>query len=159
MSEQINQNDAYVRKFSFRPFTGFRRGRLYRIWSISWQWWTHEWDRSRAIKVLIGFQLFTLLITNIIILSFKNTLLLSPLVTPESLLEDTLIPLVRGIVSFRTEIHTESNGSGDEFGGGVLIYAPDISQNQINILAHALFYLIYTAFYKVFHDWRSSLKE
>jgi ABC-type transport system involved in multi-copper enzyme maturation permease subunit len=52
------------------------------------------------------------------ILTFKNTLLLSPLVTPETLLEDTLIPLVRGIVSFRTEIHGETNGSGDDFGGG-----------------------------------------
>ncbi|MHA2254932.1 MAG: ABC transporter permease [Candidatus Heimdallarchaeaceae archaeon] len=115
MSDETGQNDAYVRKFTFRPFTGLRRGRVYRIWSISWQWWTHEWDRSRAIKILIGFQLFTLLITNIILLSFRG---LIPGIATEQLLEDTLISLVRGIVSFRTEIHADTNGSGDEFGNG-----------------------------------------
>ena len=29
-----NVNSAYVRKFSFRPFSGLRRGRIYRIWQL-----------------------------------------------------------------------------------------------------------------------------
>jgi ABC-type transport system involved in multi-copper enzyme maturation permease subunit len=86
------------------------------MWSISWQWWTHEWDRSRAIKVLIGFQIFTLLITNIIVLTFKESLLImDPTLTTEKILEDTLIPLVRGIVSFETTIRGESGGNGNGF--------------------------------------------
>ncbi len=114
MTIESNENGAYVKKFSFRPFAGIRRGRLYRIWSISWQWWTHEWSRSRAVKFLIGFQLFTLLITNIFILTTKDFLLLGGLYeSTEQILEQTLISLVRGIVSFQTEIRGESHGSGD----------------------------------------------
>ncbi len=113
MSDKSNQNGAYVRKFSFRPYTGVRRGRIFRMWSISWQWWIHEWDRSRAIKILIGFQLFTLLITNIMVLTFKN-----PILSNEQILEDTLIPLVRGIVSFQTTIRGGQSNHDNGFGGG-----------------------------------------
>ncbi|PWI46970.1 hypothetical protein CEE45_14105 [Candidatus Heimdallarchaeota archaeon B3_Heim] len=117
MSDQSTKNDAYVRKFSFRPFTGLRRGRIFRMWSISWQWWIHEWDRSRAIKVLIGFQIFILFLTNIFVLTFKDIQLQAdPTLTTGQILEDTLIPLVRGIVSFQTRIRGESAGHGDEFG-------------------------------------------
>ncbi|MHA1946587.1 MAG: hypothetical protein ACW97W_10815, partial [Candidatus Hodarchaeales archaeon] len=53
-----NENEAYVRKFQFRPFSGFRRGRLFRLWATSWHWWIQEWRRSRAVKFLFGFLVF-----------------------------------------------------------------------------------------------------
>ncbi|MHA1996102.1 MAG: ABC transporter permease [Candidatus Hodarchaeales archaeon] len=119
MSEQSNPNGAYVRKFSFRPFTGFRRGRIYRIWSISWHWWAHEWSRSRAIKFLIGFQIFTLFLTNLFVLTTKDLVLLAnPNLTTEQMLEDTLIPLIRGLVSFQTEIRGGDSNGDNGFGGG-----------------------------------------
>ncbi len=119
MSDHPNPNGAYVKKFSFRPFTGFRRGRIYRIWSISWQWWIHEWSRSRAVKVLIGFQVFTLLITNLFVLTTKDFLMITdPSLTTEQILENTLIPLIRGIVSFETEIRGGDNHGDNGFGDG-----------------------------------------
>ena len=121
MNERIT-NDAYVRKFSFRPFTGIRKGRLYRLWSISWQWWAHEWDRSRAVKILFGFQIFTLVITNLFLLAMKDFMLLGdPTLTTTKMLENTLIELVRGLVSFQTSISGEGGNGGDEMDFGFTI--------------------------------------
>ncbi|MHA1973735.1 MAG: hypothetical protein ACTSW1_12115 [Candidatus Hodarchaeales archaeon] len=99
------KNDAYVHRFSFRGFSGKRRGRLYRLFAISWQWWVHEWKKSKAVKVLFWIQIFILVITNLFLLAMKDYILYAdPNTTTTQMLENTIIPLVRGLVSFHTEI-------------------------------------------------------
>ena len=121
-SKENSSNNAYVRQFSFRPFSGVRKGRIYRLFQTSWSWWIQEWKRSRAIKFCFGFLIFFLLISNIFILQFKNFMLIPGSgITPMDLLEDTLKNLVRGIVSFHTsfssgrqsdnELSFQSNGT------------------------------------------------
>ena len=128
MNESTKSSEAYVRKFAFRPFDGTRRGRIYRIWAIAWHWWIHEWNRSRAVKVLIGFLIFTFVIMNMFILFTKDFVLNPPIgpptVTPEELLEDSLLTMVRGIVSFGISFFVEaSDGASAEFNfGGTSIF-------------------------------------
>jgi ABC-type transport system involved in multi-copper enzyme maturation permease subunit len=112
-------SDAYVRKFSFRAFEGTRKGRIYRLWATSWQWWTHQWERSRAVKILLGFLIFILVMTNLFLLSFKDFMLntINPQtgeqITTNDLLEDNLLALVRGVVTFQTTFSSESSGGGE----------------------------------------------
>lgn len=113
-----DQSDAYVRKFSFRAFEGVRKGRVYRLWATSWQWWIHQWERSRAIKILLGFILFILVITNLFLLSFKDNMLKAPNpatgepMTTNDLLEQNLLELVRGLVTFQTSFSSQAPGGG-----------------------------------------------
>ncbi|MHA2346834.1 MAG: hypothetical protein ACXACP_08965, partial [Candidatus Hodarchaeales archaeon] len=113
MKKQENSNNkAYVRQFSFRPFSGIRKGRLYRLFQTSWAWWIHEWKRSKAIKFCFGFLIFVLLITNIFILQFRNFILLPGSdITPFDLLDNTIKNLVRGIVTFETTFSSGSSTS------------------------------------------------
>ena len=118
MTEPTTSSEAYVRKFAFRPFDGTRRGRIYRIWAIAWHWWIHEWNRSRAVKVLIGFLIFTFVITNMFVLFTKDFMLTTT--TPDELLEDNLLIMVRGIVSFGISFFVETGDGGSaefNFGG------------------------------------------
>lgn len=116
MSEvRSKSNDAIVKKFSFRPFEGIRRGRFYRLWAISWYWWAHQWERSRAVKILIGILIFTLVITNLVLFTMKDIMLIAdPTLTTNTLLENTLLELVRGIVAFETTFSAGNmeNGNG-----------------------------------------------
>jgi ABC-type transport system involved in multi-copper enzyme maturation permease subunit len=115
-----HENSAYVRKFAFRPFSGKRRGRIYRIWAASWHWWISEWKRSRAVKVLFGFLIFSFVVTNLFLLATKDIMFLNdPSLTPNGLLETTIKDLVRSIVSFQGSFHMGSsdNGSGMLIGG------------------------------------------
>ena len=57
--------DIYARKFRFRPFEGNRRGRIYRICAVAWDWWIQQWRRSRATKIL-----------TIVLLFFANSLVI-----------------------------------------------------------------------------------
>lgn len=97
---------TYVREFSFRSFEGIRKGRIYRLWAISWQWWTHQWARSRAVKALLGLLIFTLVITNLMLLTFRD-----PSINTNVVLEDNLLSLIRGLVTFQTE-YSSTHGSG-----------------------------------------------
>lgn len=97
---------TYVREFSFRSFEGIRKGRIYRLWAISWQWWTHQWARSRAVKALLGLLIFTLVITNLMLLTFRD-----PSINTNIVLEDNLLSLIRGLVTFQTE-YSSTHGSG-----------------------------------------------
>ncbi|MFX1545850.1 MAG: ABC transporter permease [Promethearchaeota archaeon] len=122
MSESNTSPDAYVRKFAFRPFDGFRRGRLYRLWAIAWQWWIHEWRRSKAVKFLIGFLIFTFVLLNMFLLFTKDIMLaLNPDLTTNDLLEDNLLTTVRGIVTFGISFTVENDDSMSDtefnFGG------------------------------------------
>ncbi|MFX0049833.1 MAG: ABC transporter permease [Candidatus Hermodarchaeota archaeon] len=117
MSEEYSQsNDAIVKKFSFRPFEGIRRGRFYRLWAISWYWWAHQWERSRAIKILIGFLIFILVITNLVLFTVKDILLTAdPTLTTNTLLKNTLLDMVRGIVGFETTFSADNGNNMDGF--------------------------------------------
>jgi hypothetical protein len=126
-NEANSNNDAYVRRFSFRPFEGVRRGRFYRLFSISWFWWVHQWERSRSIKILVGFLAFIFVLQNLFVLALASTLT-GPFngtqITTNELLESSLFTMVRGIVTLETTIST-SNGNGyhDEFQvGGLSIF-------------------------------------
>lgn len=98
-------DSAYVRKFAFRPFSGIRKGRIYRLWSTAWNWWVQEWKRSRAVKFLFGFLVFIFVMTNLFLLNFKDFLFqMDPSLTPNELLENTMKDLVRDIVTFQNYI-------------------------------------------------------
>lgn len=119
-----SNSGTYVRKFSFRSFEGVRKGRIYRLWAISWQWWTHQWARSRAVKVLLGFLIFILVITNLMLLTFKDMMLADPSITTNILLKDNLLSLIRGLVTFQTEYSaTHGSGATESFSiGGLSIF-------------------------------------
>jgi len=122
LSESIKSSEAYVKKFAFRPFDGVRRGRIYRLGAISWQWWIHEWKRSKAVKFLIGFLIFTFILMNMFLLFTRDMMLaMDPDLTTNDLLEDNLFTMVRGIVSFGISFEVESDNGMSEaqfnFGG------------------------------------------
>ena len=111
MSQDKQENSAYVRKFAFRPFSGFRKGRLYRLWSTAWAWWIYEWKRSRAVKFLFGFLIFIFVLNNLFLLSFKDILIqMNPDLTPNDLLDHTMKGLVRDIVRFENYIDVPTEG-------------------------------------------------
>ena len=122
-----NENGAYVRKFQFRPFSGFRRGRIFRLWATSWHWWIQEWRRSRAVKILFGFLIFTFILTNLFMFALKDIMLAAdPNLTPNGLLERTIEDLLRSIVSFQSSFETSDtdvNGMGTSMEvGGLSIF-------------------------------------
>ncbi|MHA1167203.1 MAG: hypothetical protein ACTSRU_05235 [Candidatus Hodarchaeales archaeon] len=112
--------EAYVRKFSFRKYEGIRRGRLWRTWSVAQYNMSHQWQRSKALKILIGFIVFNFVIQNMIILMMKESFLNNPLGisnTPNEYLEDQIRNILRGIVSFQTNISAPGSGTTFTFGG------------------------------------------
>jgi len=126
MTEPTTSSEAYVRKFAFRPFDGTRRGRFYRLWTIAWHWWIHEWKRSRAVKILISFLIFTFVIMNMFLFFMKDVMIaMNPDLTTNDLLEDNLLTMIRGIVSFGISfiVETDDGASSAEFNfGGTSIF-------------------------------------
>ncbi len=115
MRDSFTDSGAYVRKFAFRPFEGTRRGRIYRLWAIAREWCVHEWKRSKAVKFLIGFLIFTFILMNMFLLFARDAMLeINPDLTTNDLLEDNLLNMVRGIVSFGVSFST---GTGDGTSG------------------------------------------
>jgi hypothetical protein len=80
---------------------------------VSWGWFIHQWERSRAVKILMGFLIFFLVLYNLLMLSFidmkRQT---NPDLTNNALLKGVLLQLVRGIVTFQTEFYASGEGSG-----------------------------------------------
>lgn len=117
MSKPDSSSDAYVRKFAFRPFVGTRRGRIYRVWTIAWEWCIHEWKRSTAVKFLVGFLIFTFILSNMSLLFMREIM---PSIDPSTgvafttndLLEDNLLTMVREIVTFGGSFFFETRESG-----------------------------------------------
>jgi hypothetical protein len=129
MKDSPTSPDAYVRKFAFRSFDGVRRGRLYRLWAIAWQWWIHEWRRSKAVKFLIGFLIFSFVLMNMFLLFAKDMMLaMNPDLTTNDLLENNLLTMVRGIVTFGISFAVESEDG--------------MSQSQFNFGGTSIFILI-----------------
>ena len=141
--------DIYARKFSFRSFEGTRRGRAYRVCIVAWDWWIHQWKRSRTTKILTVVLLFFLILTNMLLFTFidmkRQT---SPNLTNKDILEGVLLQLVRGVVSFQTEFYAIGEGSESimmTFGGlsifiilfmvliGSGLISDDISNNNTEI--------------------------
>ncbi len=122
MSESNTTKSAYVRKFAFRPYEGTRRGRIYRLWAVSWHWWVHQWERSRAVKFFIGFLIFTFVLMNMFLFMTKDIMLLpdpvtAEALTPNDLLEDTILTMVREVVTFGMAFST---GNGDDVSGATI---------------------------------------
>lgn len=129
-----NSKNAYVRKFAFRPFEGIRRGRFYRLWAVSWHWWVHQWERSKAVKFLIGFLIFTFVLMNMFLFFTKDIMLtIYPDLTTNDMLRDNLLTMVRGIVTFGISFTTE-NGNGN--GNGIT------DEASMNIGGTSIFILI-----------------
>jgi ABC-type transport system involved in multi-copper enzyme maturation permease subunit len=81
---------------------------------------SHQWQRSRALKILIGFIVFTFVVQNMAILMMKDAFMNSPLgesITANQYLEDQLRNILRGIVSFQTNISAPGSGVSMSFGG------------------------------------------
>ncbi|MFX1248228.1 MAG: hypothetical protein ACFFBQ_12660 [Promethearchaeota archaeon] len=93
---------AYVRRFGFRSFEGTHRGRLWRIWSISWFNMIHQWHRSRIFKILIIVTLFILIIPNMFLFVGLDTQLETQ--TSNEILEDHLWSTVRNFARFQVMI-------------------------------------------------------
>ncbi|MFW9846184.1 MAG: hypothetical protein ACFFD6_05525, partial [Candidatus Thorarchaeota archaeon] len=68
MTEEVNQEDTYVRKFGFRRFTGVRKARWYRIISVAWFNLIEAIRRSGFTKMLLVFMFFSILIQDVLII-------------------------------------------------------------------------------------------
>ncbi|MFX1516985.1 MAG: hypothetical protein ACFFC6_11780 [Promethearchaeota archaeon] len=95
-------DEAYVRKFKFRPYEGTYRGRFWRIWTVAWFNMTHQWHRSRIFKILIIFTLFILIVPNMFLMMGINELL--RVYTANEILENHLWDTVRDFARFRVMI-------------------------------------------------------
>jgi hypothetical protein len=113
--------EAYVRKFAFRKFEGLRKGRLYRVWSVASFNMVHQWSRSRAMKILIGFIAFAFVLINMFTLLLAEVMLEFTGMTPNQYMEDSMWNLVRSFVSFvdggSTRIGQSSMGPSVQVGG------------------------------------------
>ncbi len=65
MSDQ-SEHETYVRKFSFRPFSGVRRGRLYRVFAIGWFNLVESVRRSGFTKFLLFMMVISLIIQDVV---------------------------------------------------------------------------------------------
>ncbi len=95
-------DEAYVRKFQFRPFEGTYRGRIWRIWTVAWFNMAHQWHRSRAFKILIVFTIFILIIPNMFLFVGIDAQLETK--TANEILEDHLWGTVRDFARFQVMI-------------------------------------------------------
>jgi ABC-type transport system involved in multi-copper enzyme maturation permease subunit len=96
------EEEAYVEKFHFRPYDGSRRGRLWRLWIIAWFNMTHQWHRSRVLKIVVAFILLILILSNLTLLTGINMLLETN--TANEILEDHLWGTIRNFVRFQVMI-------------------------------------------------------
>ncbi|MFX0211616.1 MAG: hypothetical protein ACFFDT_36910 [Candidatus Hodarchaeota archaeon] len=94
--------ETYVRKFSFRSFEGTYRGRIWRIWTVAWFNMTHQWNRSRVFKVLIGLTMFILIIPNMFLLMNMDSL--SKASTVNEVLKDHLWYTARNFARFQVMV-------------------------------------------------------
>ncbi|MHA2053179.1 MAG: hypothetical protein ACW99F_06210 [Candidatus Hodarchaeales archaeon] len=95
-------NKAYVREDTFQPFTGVRKGKLRRMWAIAWFNLVYQWKRSFLVKIWIGFIVFMLILSNLMI--FAGPAYLMPESTPNEILEEHLWGTVRKFVRFQVLI-------------------------------------------------------
>ena len=95
-------DEAYVRKFAFRPFEGTYQGRIWRVWTVAWFNMTHQWHRSRVFKILIIFTIFILIIPNMFLFIGIDAQLETK--TANEILKDHLWDTVRDFTRFQVMI-------------------------------------------------------
>ena len=101
------EEETYVREFAFRPYTGTREGRLYRIWSIATFNFKHKWKNSWGIKVIIGFIIFSFVIQNMFLLGMKEILLVGT--TPTEMVKEYSWYFSRSLFQFANTIEAEES--------------------------------------------------
>jgi hypothetical protein len=93
---------AYVKTLKFRPYDGSRRGRFWRVFHIAWFNTTHQWYRSRVLKLVIAFIFFILILSNLGLLTGINAQLETK--TANEVLEDHLWGTIRNFVRFQVMV-------------------------------------------------------
>lgn len=102
-------DETYVRKFGFRPFTGERLGRLYRIMSVAWFNLVETIRRSGFTKLLLMFMLFNLIIQDVVIIVLARLVPIGYLgVTLSELFRGSYVDSVLGMVSISNRITTST---------------------------------------------------
>lgn len=96
------KDQAYARQFEFRSFEGARRGQFWRVWTIAWFNLTHQWTRSRFLKLVMVFIIFILLLSNLVLLSGLDKLL--EIYSPNEILANHLWGTFRKFVRFQVLI-------------------------------------------------------
>jgi len=96
------KDQAYAKQFEFRSFDEVRRGRAWRIWSIAWFNLTHQWKRSRFLKVVMVLIIFIILLSNLMLLSRIDMLL--EIFTPNEILANHIWDTFRKFVRFQVLI-------------------------------------------------------
>ncbi len=115
-------DEIYAKKYEFYPYKGTRRGKLWRIWSIAWVNLVHQLNRSFLVKIWLGFIIFMLILSNLMLLIGPHYML--PTGSPNEILEDHLWGTIRKFVRFQ-----------------VLIVAPDESDPVFDT-GYSIFMLI-----------------
>jgi ABC-type transport system involved in multi-copper enzyme maturation permease subunit len=104
-------DETYVRKFGFRPFTGARLGRLYRIMSVAWFNLIESIRRSGFTKFLLVMMIFNLIIQDVVIIVLARFVPLELLgVTLDDLFRGAYADSVLGMVSISNRIATTNAG-------------------------------------------------
>ncbi len=100
-------DETYVRKFGFRPFTGTRLGRLYRIMSVAWFNLIETIRRSGFTKFLLVIMIINLLMQDVVIIVLVKFVPLGFLgVTVNDLFRGTYIDSVLGMVAISNRVTT-----------------------------------------------------
>jgi hypothetical protein len=100
------REDTYARKFTFQSFEGKRKGRLWRIGAIAWFNLIYQWQRSRALKILIFFIMFILIMSNLFL--FTSGLELSDTKNANDVLDEHLWGTIRKFARFHVLITSVS---------------------------------------------------
>ncbi len=93
---------AYVQTLKFRPYEGSRHGKIWRVLQIAWFNMTHQWQRSRFLKLVVILILFLLVLSNLWLLSGIDAILETK--TANEVLEDHLWGTIRRFVRFQVMI-------------------------------------------------------
>jgi hypothetical protein len=96
------EDQVYAKQFEFRTTEEKRRGRIWRVWTVSWFNLTHQWNRSRFLKLVMVFIIFILLLSNVMLLNNIDALLET--FTPNELLSNHLWDTFRKFVRFQVLI-------------------------------------------------------
>jgi len=103
-----SEHETYVRKFSFRPFSGSRRGRLYRVFTIGWFNLVESVRRSGFTKFLLFMMVISLIIQDVLPIVLVRFLPLGYLeslgITANDIFRGAFTESVLGMVSLTNRI-------------------------------------------------------
>ena len=96
------KDQAYAKQYEFRSSTEKRRGRFWRVWTLSWFNLTHQWSRSHFLKLVMVFIIFILFLSNLMLLNNIDALLET--FSPNEILTNHLWDTFRKFVRFQVLI-------------------------------------------------------